>query len=497
MRSRLWYRLASLGGVSSITILAVLVANHPMVQQSAMLVPVFNRLPATTMTNGNVTVAVVTSLVIVLGAFVPLFKPRPRRLLDIILSVESRVAISVFALATVGYFDYTYRLPRTTLVLTAGLLAVFVPALFVVLHQRPRIDVRRGIIVGGDPETIQNVLDVTEIPITGYVSPPSSSVVDDIGARNPPIGAPDGGEIVNQSLGDLECLGGLSRLDEVLVQYDVDAAVLAFSRPDRAEFFGTLDTLYEHGVSAKVHRDHADAVLTTDAGVGELIDIDIEPWDWQDYVFKRLFDICFAFAGLIVLAPLLVAIAIAIKLDSDGTVLYRQRRTAVFGEQLTIYKFRSMVTDAESGSGATLSDEDAGEVDPRVTRVGRILRKTHLDELPQLWLILKGDMTVVGPRPERPTLDRKMESNAGSWRRRWFVKPGLTGLAQINNATGFDPQEKLRHDITYIRNQSLLFDLKILSRQLWQVAMDVLQLAFPSSPNASESDQDEQGWNDD
>lgn len=204
MRSRLWYRLASLGGVSSITILAVLVANHPMVQQSAMLVPVFNRLPATTMTNGNVTVAVVTSLVIVLGAFVPLFKPRPRRFLDIILSVESRVAISVFALATVGYFDYTYRLPRTTLVLTAGVLAVFVPAWFVFLHQRPRIDVRRAIIVGDDPETIQSVLEATESTIIGYVSPPSSRGRNKIGADNPPISAPDGGQIFELALEDIE-----------------------------------------------------------------------------------------------------------------------------------------------------------------------------------------------------------------------------------------------------------------------------------------------------
>jgi lipopolysaccharide/colanic/teichoic acid biosynthesis glycosyltransferase len=119
-----------------------------------------------------------------------------------------------------------------------------------------------------------------------------------------------------------------------------------------------------------------------------------------------------------------------------------------------------------------LSEEDDGGYDPRVTRVGRILRKTHLDEIPQLWSILVGDMSVVGPRPERPELDTEMEIDASEWRSRWFVKPGLTGLAQINGATGHDPDEKLRYDIEYIRRRSFWFDIRIVIRQVWQVAMD-------------------------
>ena len=134
-----------------------------------------------------------------------------------------------------------------------------------------------------------------------------------------------------------------------------------------------------------------------------------------------------------------------------------------------------MVADAEDGTGAKLSEEDRGGVDPRVTRVGWFLRKTHLDEIPQLWSILVGDMSVVGPRPERPELDRDIESSIGEWRRRWFVRPGLTGLAQINGATGHDPAEKLRFDIEYIRKQSFWFDLKVVVRQLWMVGQDALR----------------------
>ena len=109
-----------------------------------------------------------------------------------------------------------------------------------------------------------------------------------------------------------------------------------------------------------------------------------------------------------------------------------------------------------------------------MTRVGRVLRRTHLDEIPQLWSILVGDMSVVGPRPERPELDVDMERGADKWRSRWFVKPGLTGLAQINDATGHDPQEKLRYDVEYIRRQSFWFDMKIVIRQIWQVLGDVV-----------------------
>jgi lipopolysaccharide/colanic/teichoic acid biosynthesis glycosyltransferase len=414
--------------------------------------------------------------VVVLGATAPLLKPRPRRVLDTLAVAEKRVFVAVVALAAVGYFDYTYRLPRTTLLLTAGLLAVAIPVWFLTIRRQPGVDGDRTIVVGDDPATIEDVLAATERDVIGYVSPPSSGRAETDREPIPPdvIGVPDGGYA--SPLANLDCLGGLSRLETVLVALDVDTAVLAFSRPDRAEFFGTLDTLYEHGVTAKVHQDHADTVLTTDVETGDLVDVDLEPWDPQDYALKRLFDVAFATVGLVAFAPVMALIAVAIKLDDGGRVLYHQTRTAAFGETFTIAKFRSMTTDAESETGATVSAEDDGEQDPRVTRVGRILRETHLDELPQLWAILTGRMSVVGPRPERPELDGDMEQNARTWRRRWFIKPGLTGLAQINGATGHEPGEKLRYDVTYIRHQSFWFDLKILVRQLWMVGVDAVRV---------------------
>jgi lipopolysaccharide/colanic/teichoic acid biosynthesis glycosyltransferase len=158
--------------------------------------------------------------------------------------------------------------------------------------------------------------------------------------------------------------------------------------------------------------------------------------------------------ALLVLSPVILLIALAIKLEDRGPILYKQQRTAAFGGTFTVAKFRSMVPNAESKTGAKISEEDTGGVDPRVTRVGRVLRKTHLDEIPQLWSILVGDMSTVGPRPERPELDSDIGKGVKTWRQRWFIKPGLTGLAQINDATGHEPGLKLRYDIEYIGNRS-------------------------------------------
>jgi lipopolysaccharide/colanic/teichoic acid biosynthesis glycosyltransferase len=466
------YRIMSVLGTVGLVVLAVAVANEPVVVELATRLPLLGRLDPDSATGSEFLFEAGTTALVVIASFVPLFKPRPRRILDIAEIAGKRAFLAVIALAAIGYFDYTYRLPRLTLIISGGVLFVALPLYFVAIRRRPTTGSERAIIVGDDPETVADILAIVDIPVLGYVSLPSAYYEYD----TPDIAAPelaDGG-VTGNELDSLSCLGGLSRLDEVLVEHDIDTVFIAFAHPDRAEFFGTLDTCYEHGVTAKVHRDHADVVLTHSLDPGELVEVDLDPWDPQDYVIKRLFDVAFAATGLIVLSPLILLIAAAIKLDDGGPIRYSQERTAEFGDTFRIVKFRSMVPDAEAWSGATLSNEDAGGVDPRVTRVGRILRPTHLDEIPQLWSVLIGDMSVVGPRPERPELDTDMEQSAGKWRSRWFVRPGLTGLAQVERVTGYDPEQKLRYDVEYIRKQSFWFDLKIVVRQVWLVLGDVV-----------------------
>ncbi|AZH27161.1 sugar transferase [Haloplanus aerogenes] len=464
------YRLVSGMGAVALAVGSVSVANHPVVQQLAVMVPVFNRLPATTLSNGDLSLALATMLFVVLAALVPLFKPRPRRVLDTIMLVEQRVFLAAVALAAIGYFDYTYRLPRTTLVLATLTMGVLFPVWFVVIRRSPRIDPERTVVVGDDPGTIEDVIRETNVPIEGYISSFASRFRRPLHEGGTAIATPDGGTVSVASVPEQECLGGLARLEDVLIERDIDTVVFAFEYPDQEEFFGSLDTCHRMGVNAKVHHRHADTVLTTGLETGELVDIDVEPWDWQSHVLKRAFDIAFALAGLLVLGPVMLLIALAIKLDDGGPVFYAQQRTAEFGDTFTVYKFRTMVPEGESAT--PLDDEE----NDRITRVGRILRKTHLDEVPQLLTILSGQMSVVGPRAVWVDEEVEIESEVSSWCQRWFVKPGLTGLAQINGVTSTDPDEKLRYDVAYIRNQSFWFDVRIVIRQLWMVFVDAIRL---------------------
>ena len=474
------YRLAAVTGTVVAAAGGTLAANHPLAQRLLVAVPVIDRLQTVTHTGTGLAAVLVAATVLVTGACLPLFRPRPRRTLDVVVLTVRRVLLGVVALAAVGYLDYTYRLPRTTLVGATALLLVALPAWFVLVHPRTGTT-ERAVVVGDDPDTIAEVLDGTSFPVAGYVSPPAGRSAVDVGSSGTPMADPDrkpgaGGTYADGGVARLDrlpCLGGLSGLETVLVEHDVDTAVLAFSAPDRAEFFSVVDACDRLGVAAKVHRDQADSVLVASVGNGDLVDLDLTPWDPQSRALKRAFDVAFALAGLVALAPVVAAVAVAIKYEDGGPVLYAQERTAQFGDTLSVYKFRSMVPDAEAGAGPTLSPADRGEPDTRVTGVGRVLRRTHLDEIPQLWSVLIGEMSVVGPRPERPELDTDIERDVGAWRRRWFVKPGLTGLAQVEGVTGHDPERKLRYDVEYIRRQSFWFDLTLVLRQMWQILEDV------------------------
>ena len=186
----------------------------------------------------------------------------------------------------------------------------------------------------------------------------------------------------------------------------------------------------------------------------------------RTYMFiKRGYDILFALLGLIFAAPLIPLIALAIKLDSPGPIFFRQTRTGLGGKLFKITKFRSMYQDAEALLGAVWAERG----DPRITRVGRLLRRSRLDELPQLWNVLVGDMSFVGPRPERPEFEERLDREIPFYRARRAVRPGLTGWAQVRQGYGntlLDTLRKVEYDLYYIKNESLYLDLLILIRTI-------------------------------
>lgn len=178
-------------------------------------------------------------------------------------------------------------------------------------------------------------------------------------------------------------------------------------------------------------------------------------------IFKRLFDIAASLILLALTLPLIILGAIAVKLESKGPAFYRQRRVGLYGQGFDIIKLRSMRQDAEVAGKAVWAEKD----DPRITRVGRFIRKVRIDELPQCWSVLKGEMSFVGPRPERPQFVEDLEQQIPYYAERHMVKPGITGWAQINypyGASADDSRQKLEYDLYYAKNYSPFLDLLIL-----------------------------------
>ncbi len=176
---------------------------------------------------------------------------------------------------------------------------------------------------------------------------------------------------------------------------------------------------------------------------------------------KRAFDVCACGAALAVLAlPMLIAAA-RIRSESPGPAIYAQEREGLGGKPFKLYKFRSMYADAEERGARWAADGD-----PRVTPFGRWMRRTRVDELPQFWNVVKGDMSLVGPRPERPVFCEAFRKHIDGWDQRTLVRPGITGLAQVEGGYELLPKEKARLDVEYIETRSLALDLKIMLKTL-------------------------------
>lgn len=179
-------------------------------------------------------------------------------------------------------------------------------------------------------------------------------------------------------------------------------------------------------------------------------------------LMKRLLDLGLAAVALVFALPLFPVLMLAVRFSSPGPIFYLQKRSGQNGKPFKLWKFRTMVQDAEKFTGPVLASEN----DPRITKVGRFLRATRLDELPQIFNVIKGDMSFVGPRPERPFFVEQFSETIPEYKFRLKVKPGITGLAQVQGKYDTDPADKLRYDLYYIRNYSPLLDLQIIFQTL-------------------------------
>lgn len=275
-------------------------------------------------------------------------------------------------------------------------------------------------------------------------------------------------------IGALPLLGKARSVAQYVQDNDVEVAFVVL--PDNAirRVVGVLEALGDTTASVYYVPDFV-ALSMFNARFGNVegfpvLEVAESPFFGADGLLKNLFDRAFAVVALLGLIPVLAGVALAVKLSSPGPIFFKQKRYGLNGKRFWVYKFRSMVV----GDDVARQVQQASEDDPRITRVGRFIRKTSIDELPQFWNVLRGEMSVVGPRPHSVSHNEHYRKEVRRYMVRHKVKPGITGWAQVNGLRGETAQvermeERIRFDLEYIRNWSPWLDIKIIILTVWMV----------------------------
>ncbi len=272
-----------------------------------------------------------------------------------------------------------------------------------------------------------------------------------------------------QSIQEKKVIGHFDQINNLIHKHKPDQVLLALPRHQYADLDRILGMIKDETIDIQLIPDIHEYITLgceiEDFDGLPIVNINDSPMNGWGAIAKRFTDIILSSIALIILSPLLSLIALAVKISSPGPILYEQERMGLDGITFKMLKFRSMRTDAEVSSGAVWTIEN----DHRRTKLGTFLRSTSLDELPQLWNVVKGDMSLVGPRPERPVFVKKFRTDIPHYMLRHKVKAGMTGWAQINGWRGNTSLDKrIECDLFYIRNWSYFLDLKIIFLTVWK-----------------------------
>lgn len=378
---------------------------------------------------------------------------------DELSKVIQAVFISSILIAASTFLIQFFAFSRLVIGLSAVLVAVTV-WLERILLRRAQINLRRRgvgitrILVVGTGESAQVLLQrLRQNPGMGYRV----------------IGIVSEGKSTGEVEG-IKIVGTLSKFTQLLHKYDPDEIIFALPSIAHAKLIPMLVTLQDTRVKYKIVSDLF-GLITNPLENDVLLDIPIFEMKeaplsaWHNRAMKRVFDFLFSLIGLLILSPLLLVVAVGVKVTSPGPIFFRQKRVGRDGRIFHMLKFRSMRAGTETVAFTAKND-------PRVTAYGSFIRKTSLDELPQLINVLFGNMSLVGPRPEVPGLVEKFEKEIPRYFERHQVKSGITGWAQVNGFRGNTSlSERVKYDIYYIENWSLLFDIKIIIRTV----LDILE----------------------
>lgn len=279
----------------------------------------------------------------------------------------------------------------------------------------------------------------------------------------------DSADEIGKKVNGYEVIGSIDQLKEKIGEHNIDQIFIALPSHLTERLAKTMSLLGEETVDVKLAPDILQ-YISLRGGVEDfegipIISLTESPIYGWNRALKLVFDFIFSIVFIIIALPVMIAIAVAIKLESKGPAIYRQRRMSLDGNPFTLYKFRSMKIGAEDDTGPVWSTKE----DDRKTRIGEFIRKTSLDELPQLFNVLKGQMSLVGPRPERPEFVEKFKGDIPKYMLRHKVKSGITGWAQVNGWRGSTSLVKrIEYDLYYIENWSLLLDIKIIWLTVWK-----------------------------
>ena len=388
---------------------------------------------------------------------------RTARLIQELFALLQGIAI-VTALAGLGSFFSRGELSRSVLLLFAILASTSVCGAHAAIRIILRTARRQG-------RNLRHVLIVGTGDLAAEIARKMATMTD-YGFRVEGIVAATAAD-VGKTIGTARVIGSVAELPELVERTGAELVYLALNRSEWEAETEALDQLSDSTAAVRLVPDLARA-YTLNANVENfdgtpVVLVTESPGQGWNAVLKRAFDVALSMLGLVLLSPVLLLLWVQVKLDSPGPALYAQERVGLSGRRFRMYKFRTMRADAEADTGAAWTKPG----DPRRTRFGAVLRRFSLDELPQLWNVLMGHMSLVGPRPERPVFVQQFRSSIPRYMLRHHVKAGITGWAQVNGLRGDTPLDRrIEYDLYYIQHWSLAFDVKILLLTLLRVFRD-------------------------
>lgn len=388
---------------------------------------------------------------------------RPKRIgsqLNEVMEVARACGVSVLVFAAFTFFAKEYGHSRLVVVLFTVFNIACLSASRLVFRRVLSMIRRRGFnlryaVIAGTGASARRVIERIDahpevgIKIEGLVS--------------------TGGAGEGRLVSGVKVIGSLDNIRDVIKESRIDIVFIALSWNESSRVEEAVRSIGDETVDIKVIPDIND-LMTLRGGVEEfdglpILNLRNSPLYGWNMILKRALDIAISLAAIVLLSPAMLLIAVVIKLTSPGPILYTQERMGIGGDIFRIFKFRTMAADAEAETGAVW----ARRGDPRRTALGAVLRATSLDELPQLFNVLKGDMSLVGPRPERPVFIQEFRREIPRYMLRHKMKAGITGWAQVNGWRGnTDLNKRIEHDLYYIEHWSIGFDLKILLLTLWK-----------------------------